>query len=63
MYARRIIEVYGDILSSEIKNEYNLIANYKKGFNRIRLLKKEYTVGRGGRTSKSIRMRILLGKI
>ena len=62
-YSRRIIDVYGDILSSEAKNEYSLIANYKKGFNRMKLLKKKYTVGRGGRTSKSIRTRILLGKI
>ena len=62
-YARRMIEVYGNILSREIKNEYNLIANYKKGFNRMKLLKKEYTIGKGNRTSKSIRMRILMGKI
>ena len=62
-YARRIIEVYGNVHSNEARDEYNLIANYKKGFNRIRLLNKKYTVGKGGRTSKSIRMRILSGKI
>ena len=62
-YAQRIIDAYGNILSDELKKEYTLIANYKKGINRVRLLKKEYTVGKGGRTSKSIRMRILLGKI
>ena len=62
-FAQKVLETYDDLLDNKIKEEYILVSNYKKGLNRLRLLKKPYTQGNGGRTSKSIRMRILIGKV
>ena len=62
-YARRVLEVFGDELDDNLKKEYELIASYKKGLSRFRLLSRPYTKDRFGRTSISIRMRILLGKV
>ena len=62
-YSKRILEIYYDRISENEIREYRLIETYQRGMNRFELLKRPYTRGSCGRTAKSIRMRILLGKI
>ena len=62
-YARRVLNVFGDELDERLKKEYELIASYKKGVNRFKLLSRPYTKDKFGRTSVSVRLRILLGKV
>ena len=63
VYSQRMLELYSEILDDKTKSEFRLIADYKHGLNRYKLLKKNYTRGNGDRTSISIRARILLGRI
>ena len=62
-FARRIMEIYHERLSDYEKNELRLIRDYRKGFNKLRLLKQPYVRNREGHISKSIMLMILLGKL
>lgn len=60
-YAQRILEIFYDEVENKKIKEYELIASYKKGLNRFRLLHKDYTKNLFDRNTISIRSRILLG--
>jgi len=62
-YAEKAIDTYGRKLDKKLIRELCLIKNYRKGFNRLRLLRRTYTYCDDIRTSLSIRIRILLGKV
>lgn len=61
-YAREIINNFSDYLSKKDIEEYRLIEKSRHSLvSRIRLLSKEYTKSKIGRTSISIRLKILFG--
>ena len=61
-YACEILRIWGEDLDSSIKDEYILIGGYRKSFiKRLILLSRPYTKYTFGRTSVSIRCKILFG--
>jgi len=62
-FAARVLEIYHERLSDYEKENYSLIRDYRKGLNRIRLLKKPYILNKEGYISRSLIVRILLGKL
>ena len=61
-YAKEILRLFGDIMCDEQLKDYSIIAGIDKSLlNRVRLLRKSYMKERLGRTSISIRTKILLG--
>ena len=63
-YAERVVESFSSNMSEEEKREYKLIGRCKKNIiSRIILLNRPYTKIKLGRTSRAIRLRILLGRV
>lgn len=62
-YAQSMLDDMKEYLSEDNQREYALIANYKHGLNRMKLLRKPYTKAKFSRNSLSIRLRIFLGVI
>ena len=60
-YARAVFKALGNEMSADQKKEYRLISEMDKSFiKRLRVLKKPYTKEKFGRTSISIRCKVLL---